>query len=93
MIILDIIDVLDILSDEQRELVIGALLKQLTVFSHYTILEAQLLWDASDTYSNFITYQNEIIRECIKIELSFYGTVLRKHQGLEPLTHRTEINL
>lgn len=93
MIILDIMDVLDILSDEQRELVIAALLKQLTIFSHYTILEAQLLWDGSDTYANFITHQNEIIRECIKIELSFYGTVLRRHQGMEPLTNRTEINL
>lgn len=93
MILLDIMDVLETLNEDQRELVIAALLKQLSVYSHYTILEAQLNWDGRSAYNDFITYQNEILKECVKIEMSLFGKVMRKQYGLEPLNLRSEISL
>ena len=93
MVIVDILDVLDNLADEQREIVVNALLDHLTVFSHYTILEAQLNWDGNVPYTSFVRFQNEVIRECVKIEQSLFGSVLRQQHGLSALTLRTEINL
>lgn len=93
MIVLDLLDVLDLLSEEQRELVLSALLNELTIYSHYVILESQLDWDGEGSYKDFVSYQNEVIKDCVKIEMSFWGSVLRRYLGLEPLTLRTELEL
>lgn len=93
MIVLDLLDVLDFLSEDQREMVLSALLEELTVYSHYVILESQLDWDDDRSYRDFIKHQNDVIRECIKIEMSFYGTIMRRYLDLDPLTLRTEIRL
>ena len=91
MIVLDLLDVLDYLAEEQRELALSALFSELTIYSHYVILESQLNWDGDASYTEFKKYQNEVIRECVKIEISFWGSVVRRYLGLEPLTLRTEL--
>lgn len=93
MIVLDLLDVLDLLSEDQRELVLSALLNELTIYSHYVILESQLDWDGEGSYKDFVSYQNEVIKDCVKIEMSFWGSVLRRYNGLDPLTLRTELEL
>jgi len=93
MIILDLLDVLDNLADDQRELALSALINELTQFSHYAILEAQLEWDGNRPYEEFISYQNEVIVDCVKAEMSHLGVVLRRMHGLDPLTLRTELEL
>jgi len=93
MIVLDALDVLDDLAEDQRELLLSGLLDNLTQFSHYTILEAQLEWDGSKPYQEFVRFQNDIIKDCIRIEMSQFGVVLRRMHGLEPLSKRTEIYL
>lgn len=93
MILLDILDVLNELGEEQRDLVLGGLLEQLTNYSHYAILEAQLAWDGSKPYRDFVNYQNEIIVECIKAEMTRLGAVIRRTENLAPLTLRTEVYL
>lgn len=93
MIVLDLLDVLDFLAEDQREFALSALLNELTIYSHYVILESQLNWDGDSSYKDFIIYQNEVIRECVKIEMSFYGSVVRTYLGLEPLSLRTELRL
>jgi hypothetical protein len=93
MILLDVIDVIDELKGEQRELVLVALLNELTSYSHEAILEFQLEYDGSRSFEDFIQGQNELIKECVEIELTFFGRVLRKKEGLDPLSLRTEIYL
>lgn len=93
MIVLDLLDVLDYLAEDQRELVLNAVFNELTLYSHFVILEAQLEWNGEGAYKEFVKYQNDVIRECIKIEMSFFGKVIRRYSGLEPLTLRTELKL
>lgn len=93
MILLDILDVLNELNEEQRELVLSGLLEQLTNYSHHAILEAQLVWDGSKPYKDFVNYQNEVVLECIKAEMTQLGVVLRREENLAPLTLRTEVYL
>lgn len=93
MIILDILDVIDDLSGEQREIVLIALLNELTSYSHEAILEFQLEYDGSRSFKDFIQGQNDLIKECVEIELTFFGKLLRKKEGLSPLSLRTEIYL
>lgn len=93
MILLDILDVLNDLCDDQRELVLCGLLEQLTQYSHYAILESQLAWNGDQPYKDFVEYQNDVIKECVKVEMSLFGIVLRREASLAPLTLRTEIHL
>ena len=86
MILLDILDVMDDLKGDQREFVLSSLLGALTSLSHETILEFQLEYDGSNSFVEFLQYQNELIRECVRIEM-------RRKEGLRPLSLRTEIYL
>lgn len=56
MILLDVIDVLPDLHDDQREIVLNALISELSHYSNYAIYEAQLSWDSSRPYEDFIKY-------------------------------------
>lgn len=94
MIIKDILDVLDSLDGEQRQMVIVGLMEEFTDASQYAVLECQFKWDNNKgIYDRFIEYQDQIIRECIEIELTQFGEVLRRIEGKAPLTLRTEIRL
>lgn len=93
MILLDILDVMDDLKGDQREFVLSSLLGALTSLSHETILEFQLEYDGSNSFVEFLQYQNELIRECVRIEMTLFGRILRRKEGLRPLSLRTEIYL
>lgn len=93
MILLDILDVMDELKGEQRELVLAALLEELTVYTHEVILEFQLEYDGRESFEQFLVKQNALIRECVNIELTNFGNKVRRQEGLNPLSLRTEIYL
>ena len=82
MILLDILDVMDDLKGDQREFVLSSLLGALTSLSHETILEFQLEYDGSNSFVEFLQYQNELIRECVRIEMTLFGRILRRKEGL-----------
>ena len=93
MQLLDVIDILDDLVPEQREIVINGLIKQLSKPSYYAILEAQFEWDGLSPYKDFLIYQNDIIRMCVEIETSTVGRVIRRMEGRSPLSLRANIDL
>lgn len=93
MIYFELLDIIDDLQEEQRDLVLNAILKNLTKTSHITILESQFDWNSSLPYNEFIKKQNEIIKECIKIEMTPFGNILRREEGLRPLTLGTKVFL
>lgn len=93
MIYLELLDIIDDLKKDQRELVINSIVKNLTSISFRTIQESQFEWDGKSPYKDFEKMQNQIIKECIEIEMTPFGKVLRRQEGLRPLTLRTDIFL
>ena len=94
MLLLDVLDVLDNLSDEQRELILPQLFAHLSDVSLITIMECQFQYHPDKgSYSDFIFSQNEIIKQCVEIETSPFGNVFRRRLNLPPLSLRREIEL
>lgn len=93
MIVLDILSVLDDLKGEQRELVTSSLYVYLSTITMEVVLESFFDYSIDMSYNEFIKLQNELLVECIKLEMTKYGEIVRRSQGLPPLTMRTEIIL
>ena len=92
MIIRDVVELLDDLNEEQRDELLKPVLENLTQTSHYAILEFQLNWNEENgSFKDFIKGQNAVIKECIKIEMTEFGKIVRKMEGLRPLENVTEV--
>jgi hypothetical protein len=92
MIIRDVVELLDDLTEEQRDELLKPVLENLTQTSHYAILEFQLNWNEENgSFKDFIKGQNAVIKECIKIEMTEFGKIARKMEGLRPLENVTEV--
>ena len=92
MIVMDAIELLDELAEDQRDELLRPLLGNLTQSSHYAILEFQLNWtEESGSFKDFLKGQNAVIKECIRAEMTEFGKVVRKMEGLRPLESVTEI--
>jgi|NGEPerStandDraft_6_1074524.scaffolds.fasta_scaffold19632_2 hypothetical protein len=92
MIIRDVVELLDDLTEEQRDELLKPVLENLTQTSHYAILEFQLNWNEENgSFKDFIKGQNAVIKECIKIEMTEFGKIVRKMEGLRPLENVTEV--
>lgn len=72
-------------SDEDREGPLTALTKILSGVSMATLREFQNSWDGSKGFSEFRKAQDGKIAECIDLELSSTGKIVREELGLEPL--------
>ena len=77
--------------EEIREIIVRAILKNMTSFTHSALHHQQLNYDGSISFKEYIVEQNRVLLECIKSELSSYGKMVRISEGLEPLTRGTEI--
>jgi len=82
---------MDTFSDEDRKKYLGKLCANLTPISKQHIRWFQLDWDKSKSYSEFKKEQNEIIRMCLKIELSISGKDVRTLAGMDVLTLNSDL--
>jgi hypothetical protein len=79
-------------TDEDRVKYVRALVAKLSVVSEGTLYSFQNEWDGSRPYSEFVTEQNKVIRQCVTLELKpEIGGFVRESLGLEPLTEDTEV--
>jgi hypothetical protein len=82
---------MDDFSDEDRKRYLGLLLNKCTEVTEATLNSFQRHWDGRRPFEEFKAAQNKEIRECVKLELSEVGRILRDGIGMEPLTEDTEI--
>jgi len=92
MLIMDAIELLDELSEDQRDELLKPILENLSQVSHYVILEFQLNWDEEKgSFIEFVRAQNAVIKECINAELTGFGKRVREMEGLPILENSTEL--
>ncbi len=68
----------------QREKFIRPVAKHLCIVSRATLADFQATWDGDKSFEDFVKAQNQVIRKCIEIEISFLGQAVRKTLNLEP---------
>lgn len=87
MKIKELLEKLDTLED--RECLRG-LAKMLSDVSVATLNEFQNNWDGRRPFEEFVAAQNKVIRDCVKLEMSSIGGMVRAQLGMAPLTEDTE---
>jgi hypothetical protein len=60
-----------------------ALLSKLCPVSHKSIMAFQRDWDAAKTYDEFQLAQQEVISQCVGLEISKMGNMVRVQMGIE----------
>jgi hypothetical protein len=89
---MDAIELLDELDEDQRNELLKPIFENLTQISHYVILEYQLNWnDKNGSFKEFVKGQNDVIKECIRAEMTGFGKHVREGEGLTPLENLTEL--
>lgn len=92
MTVQEIVDGLDTFTDGERVKYINPLTEMFSSVSISSLQEFQRKWDGDRTFAEFMKAQNEVIRECVKCEVSqSIGDVVRSIQGLKPLKMSTEV--
>ena len=87
---MDALELLDELVEDQRDELLRPIFENLTRISHNVILEFQEHWgDENGSLRDFVHGQNLVIRECIKAEMTGFGRMVRKEEGLPPLENGT----
>jgi hypothetical protein len=84
MTIQDLLDNMDNWYDEERNQ-LRPVLDMLTGVSLETFQRFESGWDG-ESYEEFISAQNKVIRECIELEMSELGQIVREKLGYKPLT-------
>lgn len=94
----EILEKMDDFTDEERQKWLGKLMGMLSQLSVATIRNFQEDWINSDKAKNiqrpfdeFTKAQNNAIRDCIKIETSRLGLMVRSTIGLPPLDLELEL--
>ena len=90
MTLRELLDQFETWNDEQRGQ-LAVLSEILCGVSMATIKSFQCSWDSSRPYSEFVTEQNKIFRQCITLEVSPMGTTVRSEFGLAPLSLDDEL--
>ena len=95
MTIKDLKEKLPTLKGEERAM-LEKLMPLLTGVSQSTMLEFQNNWDwrnnpPPDGYDKFVVAQNKVIMDCLRIEQSDVGILVRDTLGMPALTDDTEV--
>jgi hypothetical protein len=87
MTIQEVLDRMDGFSDDERGQWIGALIGVLSPISKQTLSNEQsaMVSKSDGDFGVFCNLQNEVIRQCVVLECSSIGQIIRKEFGLEPL--------
>lgn len=87
MKIKELLEKLDTLEDREC---LRDLTKMLSGVSVATLNEFQNTWDGRKPFEEFVVAQNKVIRDCVKLEMSSIGRMVRAQLGMSPLTEDTE---
>jgi hypothetical protein len=83
---------LDSIEDSKRENFIKPIVTEFCDLSKRQLSKFQLEWDFDNkTFEEFKIAQNKQIKECIEIEKSFVGSMVRNQSGLGPFPDTFEI--
>ncbi len=89
MTVRELIETLDILTEENRVICVKNLYKLLSGVSKQTLTQFQIGYDSNKPFEEFVAEQNKVIQQCISLELSPIGAIVRKKLNLVPLTEGT----
>ena len=51
-----------------------------------SLQEMQRAWDGSRSFPEFVAEQNRVFRECVLLETSETGKIVREELGMKPLS-------
>lgn len=85
MTVQEVLDQLDGLDGDERATVLGPLIAQLSPVSKRTLHSFQAGWDSTRSWAEFKEAQNQVFRDCVKMEMSPVGQEVRELLGLPPL--------
>ena len=91
MKIKEILKKMDGFSDEERRTILGGLMNRLCHISKNQLMNFQSNWDGSRAFEEFKREQNKVIKECVGIEVSEIGSLIREKLGLPSISLETEI--
>jgi hypothetical protein len=91
MNIYELVEKIDLFTDKEREKYISKIWNMFSTLSKNEILNFQNKWDSSKSFDEFKMEQNKLIRECISIECSIVGEVVREKENLEKFDMMTVI--
>jgi uncharacterized protein YfaP (DUF2135 family) len=100
MNIQEIVEKMDSFTEDERVKYLGPVLNKMSMPSQGTLRQFQNQWreeiaakemDADTEFREFVKAQNVIIKECIKMEDSDLGKIVRETQGLPVWNMQEEI--
>ena len=96
MTIKELKEKLPTMDSNERNEVLPTLMTMLSRVSRSTMMTFQNGWDYDgnpmpDGYNKFVNAQNKVILDCLKIEQSDIGLLVRNTLGLSALTDDTEV--
>ncbi len=94
MLIRDYIDHLSEWGSDDREWYMRPLLGMLSGVSRKTLREHQaehMSMSIEPDYDGFVESQNKLLLQCLRLEISAIGAVVRQQLGLEPMTLDTDV--
>lgn len=92
MTIHEVLDRIDSIGEgDGREPMAKALASKLCPVSLQTLVAFQEGWDTKRPWGEFVVAQNKVLRECVMLETTDIGTVVREQFRLEPITMDTQV--
>jgi len=92
MILSEALDQLDAIgASDERAPVARRIMPLLSGVSKQTLVKMQTTWDHNRPFAEFVAEQNRLIRECVMLETSETGDIVRVTLGMAPLTMATVI--
>ncbi|MEM3091781.1 MAG: hypothetical protein QXD05_01470 [Candidatus Pacearchaeota archaeon] len=91
MTLREAIEILDELDSDLREYLITEIIDKLTYVSLNTMMEAYIEWDNEKQDEEFKEKETMLLKECIAIEMTTFGSILRELENLPPLKFETKI--
>jgi len=87
----EILKKMDGFSDKERGTTLRSLLDKLCPVSKNQLMNFQSDWDGSRAFEEFKREQNKVIKDCVEMEVSEIGSVVREKLGLPSISLETEI--
>ena len=91
MTIQEVFDKIDGFSEEERVEVLPKLVKLFCPVSQKSLVEFQSMWNPDKPFNEFVEAQNKVFKDCIKLETSDVGDIVRETLGLTKLEMTMEV--
>ncbi len=90
--ICDVINLIDELGEDQREIILASLYQLLSLESIVKIEKFKEEWKPKEEDWFYTMRENRVIKNCIAYELSPDGTDYRRSTGMPPLNEETKLD-